>query len=99
MPGGGPDPGHDLPDQYVVEQIRRALAEDSRAGVLDVDVAVAGGKVFLTGTVATAERLAAISEVVGELLPDRQVHNELAVDQLSLEPDSAARRIEPEHLR
>jgi cell division protein ZapA (FtsZ GTPase activity inhibitor) len=67
--------------------------------VLDVGVTVAGTMVFVTGTAGTAEHLAAIAEVVGEVVPDREVHNEMTVEPLSLETDSAAGRIEPEHLR
>ncbi len=84
--------------EYVIERIRRALAEDRRTGVLDVDVSLAGTKVLLTGTAGTAERLAAISEVVGEVVPDLEVHNQMSVEALALETDSAASRIEPEHL-
>lgn len=63
-----------MADQYVVEAIRRALAEDRRTGVLDVGVTVAGTMVFVTGTAGTAEHLAAIAEVVGEVVPVGDLH-------------------------
>ncbi|MBD0349339.1 MAG: BON domain-containing protein [Thermoleophilia bacterium] len=67
------------PKQYVIERVHRALAEDPRANVLDVEVTLAGGRVFLTGDVATQARKDAISEVVRELLPDHEVCNETTV--------------------
>ena len=79
------------PKQYVVERIQRALAEDPRVSALDLDVALAGGRVFLSGTVPTAERKAAISEVVRELLPTHDIVNETTVAQLD-------RQREPEEL-
>ncbi len=67
------------PKQYVIERVHRALAEDPRANVLDVEVTLAGGRVFLTGDVATQARKDAIAEVVRELLPDHEVCNETTV--------------------
>ena len=67
------------PKQYVIERVHRALAEDPRVSALDVEVTLAGGRVFLTGDVATQARKDAISEVVRELLPDHEVCNETTV--------------------
>ncbi len=69
----------DEPKQYVIERVHRALAEDSRVNALDVEVTLAGGRVFLSGDVATQARKEAISEVVGELLPDHEICNETTV--------------------
>lgn len=66
------------PDGYLVERIRHALAHDDRVGVLDVDVRVAGDKVFVTGDAGTPERRAAATDVLAELLPDRDVYNEMS---------------------
>jgi BON domain len=71
------------PKQYVIERVHRALAEDPRVGELDVDVTLAGGRVFLMGDVPTQERKNAISDVVGELLPDHEVCNETSVATLA----------------
>ena len=71
------------PKQYVIERVHRALAEDPRIGELDVDVTLAGGRVFLMGDVPTQERKDAISAVVGELLPDHEVCNETSVATLA----------------
>jgi osmotically-inducible protein OsmY len=71
------------PDQYLIERVREALAEDPRVGELYVQVTVAAGKVFLSGTVATQERKAAMSDLVRELLPDHEVHNLATVSSLS----------------
>lgn len=76
-----PTPGE--PDQYVIERVREALAEDPRVGELYVQVTVAAGKVFLSGDVATAERKQAMTEVVRELLPDHEVQNLATVSSLS----------------
>jgi hypothetical protein len=37
-------------------------------------------KVFLRGSVSTVERLHHITDVVRELLPDHEVHNDVVVD-------------------
>lgn len=71
------------PKQYLIARVREALAQDPRANELDVDVTVAAGKIFLTGTVATPERKAAISEVVRELCPNHEICNETTVADVS----------------
>ncbi len=70
------------PDEYLIERIRTAIAQDSMLGELDVHVQVAGGRIFLTGTVATPERHARISTVVEELCPDCEVRNDISVSML-----------------
>jgi hypothetical protein len=67
------------PKQYVIGRVQEALAHDPRAGELDVQVKVVGDQVFLRGAVATSERRDAVQAVVGELLPDYRVHNEVSV--------------------
>ena len=71
------------PKQYVIERVHRALAEDPRIGELNVDVTLAGGRVFLMGDVPTQERKDAIGDVVGELLPEHEVCNETTVAVLA----------------
>ena len=82
-PAGNASGMEDEPKQYVIERVHRALAEDPRVSALDVDVALAGGRVFLTGDVPTQERKDAISAVVAEVLPDHQVCNETRVAELA----------------
>ena len=69
----------DEPRQYLIERVSRALARDPRVNVLDVEVTVAGGRVFLTGSVPTQARKEAISHVVRELLPEYEICNETTV--------------------
>jgi BON domain-containing protein len=71
------------PKQYVIERVHRALAQDPRIGAFDVEVTLAGGRVFLTGEVPTQERKDAITDVVGELLPEYEVSNETTVATLA----------------
>jgi osmotically-inducible protein OsmY len=76
----------DDPKQYVVAQLQEALAHDPRVNELDVHVKVVGDKVFLRGCVSTPDRIEAITAVAGEVLPDHDVHNEVAVMSYD-EPD------------
>ena len=64
------------PPQYVAERIRDVLRNDPRVGELDVQVRITGGRVFVTGNVATSERQRAITDIVEEILPDVEVCNE-----------------------
>lgn len=67
------------PDHYLVERVRGALADDPRVAELELQVTIAAGKVFVSGTVPTEERRRAVAEVVQGLLPNREVHNETTV--------------------
>jgi osmotically-inducible protein OsmY len=67
------------PKQYLIGRVQEALAHDPRLGELDVQVKVVDRKVFLSGAVATTARCAAIAEVVTELLPDHEIHNQVVV--------------------
>jgi osmotically-inducible protein OsmY len=69
----------DEPTQYLVARIRDTLAHDERVAALDINVKIVGDSVFLSGTVATPERRQACEQVVGELLPEHRVHNQLGV--------------------
>jgi osmotically-inducible protein OsmY len=76
-------PGHtgsaDEPKHYLIGRIQEALAHDPRATELDLQVKVVGDKVFVTGQVATPERVEAIGQVVREVVPDHEVHNHVTV--------------------
>lgn len=75
------------PDVYTVEHIRDALAQDDRVNELGVQVTMTAGGVFLTGDVATPERRDAITEVVRELVPDVEIHNQTTVAAYPEPPD------------
>lgn len=74
-------PEHE-PDLYLSERIRDALANDRRVNELDIQVTIAGGRIFLTGHVGNAERRNAISAIVQELAPGTLVANEVTVASL-----------------
>ena len=74
-------------DEYLVERIREAIASDPRVNELELQVTVAGEKVFVSGTVATAERRDAIGEVLAAVAPNHEIHNETSVIPLSPEPE------------
>lgn len=59
----------------LVEQVRRALAEDPVVGQLDVEVTLRGNRAMVTGYVVTEERHERITTVVSEVLPGYEIHN------------------------
>lgn len=67
--------------EYVVARVQDALAIDPRTGELELDVRIAGGRVFLAGAVATSERREAVERVVREVAPELEVHNEISVTE------------------
>lgn len=69
--------------QYLIGRLQDALAVDPRVNVLDVKVSVCGGRIHLTGEVATAARRDAVGQVVAELAPGIEVRNEVTVYELS----------------
>ncbi len=71
------------PEAYVLERIREALAHDPRVSQLGIGVSVAGGRILLSGEVATAERKVAATEVARALAEGRAVYNAITVAALS----------------
>ena len=67
------------PKQYVIERVRDALAHDARVAERDVHVRVLGPRLYLQGSVTTAERRDAATQVAREVAPDHQVVNDLSV--------------------
>jgi osmotically-inducible protein OsmY len=65
--------------QYAATRLQQALAEDPRTTELGIKVTVRPGQVYLRGDVMTAERRDRLTEVVTELAPDLQVHNDVRV--------------------
>lgn len=70
-------------DEYVVARVKEALAQDARLHDLSLDVTVRGGRVFVAGHVATPERRDAISDVLADACPDRDVANETTVEEVA----------------
>ena len=76
----------DASDPYLAERIRTAIAQDVRVNELGVTVTLVGERVFVTGTVLTAERRAAIAAVIAEQFPTLELHNDVAVQQVGSHP-------------
>ena len=64
---------------YVAGHVHDAIATDPRTGAQDVQAAVVAGRVVLSGTCATEERRAAITEVAREAAGGLDVVNEVEV--------------------
>jgi hypothetical protein len=75
------------PKHYVIGRVQEALARDGRVNELEIDVTLAGRRIFIEGEVATEQRRDAITDIVCELLPDYDVVNE--VDVVPLSPPEA----------
>lgn len=73
----------DIDYQYLAGTLQEALAADARVHALDISIAVAGGRIHLTGGVFTQARRAAAGRIIAELQPQLPVHNELTVLELS----------------
>ena len=74
---------HDLRDPYLLERLRRTLAEDPRVGEPTIRVFAAAGRIWLEGVVASEDRKRAASDVAQEVAPDVEIRNELEVMVLS----------------
>jgi len=67
------------PPHYQVQRAREALAHDPRVGELELEVIIRAGKVLVSGTVPTVEVQQAVGEVIAEVVPDLEVHNQTSV--------------------
>jgi osmotically-inducible protein OsmY len=76
-----------IPDAYVAEHVRDALAKEPHLSELHVDVTITPGKVFLTGTVGSEERRTRLTTVVRDLVPDHEVVNHTTIEAPAAEPD------------
>ena len=69
------------PDKYLEAHIRDAVGTDGRTNLLDLQVTITAGKVFLLGAVESDERRLAVEIVVREVIPrELEVVNEMSVD-------------------
>lgn len=67
------------PPDYLVGHLEDAFARDPRVNEQGLHVEIAARKVFVTGTVSTPDRHRAVDEVVTELLPGFELHNQATV--------------------
>lgn len=73
-------------DPYLAERIRTALAQDSRLNELGIQVSLVGNRVFVTGTVATEDRLRAVALVIAERFPELDLQNDVTVQHVGASP-------------
>jgi hypothetical protein len=77
------------PKHYLVGRIREALACDGRVSELEIDITIAGRRIFLAGEVATEGRRLAVAEVARDAAPGYDIVNEVDVTSLgSAQPES-----------
>ena len=67
------------PERYTAERIRERLRHDPRVMELAVEVKLVGNKVFIDGPISTDQQRAAVDEIVAEMLPEYEVHNQTTV--------------------
>jgi BON domain-containing protein len=73
-------------DPYLTERIRTAIAQDARVNELGITVTIVAERVFVTGTVLTAERREGIAAVIAEQFPTLELHNDVTVQQVGSHP-------------
>ncbi|HEX6330183.1 MAG TPA: BON domain-containing protein [Actinomycetota bacterium] len=66
-------------EDYTAAHVQEALAQDRRVNEPELEVQIVGNRVFVTGTVPTAERRDAVAEVVRERCPGFEVENRTTV--------------------
>jgi hypothetical protein len=67
------------PPHYLVQRIREALAHDPRVGELELEVTVRAGKAVVSGTVPSEEVRQSVAEVLHEVAPELEGHNQTSV--------------------
>lgn len=75
--------------EYALKEIERAICEDERTAELGVHLTLRGGRVFVRGDVAGAERRRQVLAVVRERCGDVPIVDEVTVveDALAQAPD------------
>ena len=86
-------PADATPVEYRTAHVRDRLAADPRVAALDLTVRVVDDKVFVAGTVQTAQQRDVAGAVVAEALPGLAVHNELLVSDCPEPPDGATEHL------
>lgn len=64
---------------YLLEQLRRAMTEDSRVSETNVRVTAAGGRIYLNGEVGSEERRLAAESLAHEIAPNATIQNDITV--------------------
>ena len=72
-----------MDNEYLLGKLEEAFASDARVSTLDIRVAIAHGRLHLTGEVPTEERRLAVEQVAREVLPELEVRNEVTVMELT----------------
>ena len=80
----------DQPDEYLLGQVRDALATD--VGELELRVGLSNGRIVVSGTVPTDHRRLEVEEAVRRVADGREVINETSV--VDTEASPAEERIE-----
>jgi hypothetical protein len=78
-----------IPDAYVLERVRDALASDARVGELGLDVELAGDVLVVRGAVSTAARKASVEPVAREARAGLGVSHEVQ-DRTEVPPATGA---------
>ena len=71
------------PTEYVVGRVRETIARHPGLNELHLEIAVAGGRLFLTGVVGTDERRQELGRVVEEAAPGYEVCNQTELASFS----------------
>lgn len=72
--------------EYLVSEIKAALATDARVNEPSLDVCLEEGTVVVRGRVPTEQRRSGVSDVLAEVAPGTPTRNETEVADLS-EPE------------
>jgi len=81
------------PDKYLEAHIREAVGADERTNLLDLQVTITAGKVFLLGAVESEERRSAVEMVVREVTPaELEIINEMSIEPFDA-PSTSEERI------
>lgn len=67
---------------HLESHLRRAIAEDARTHVLDVDVRIIEGRVHLRGQVTSHALLAAIQQIAEEIAEGLPIENRVRVVEI-----------------
>lgn len=79
--------GSDGEERYLPAHLHEALLADGRVGEQDLVVWADERCIHIDGTVATAARRDAVTEVVAELAPGWQICNDVQLLDLRTRPD------------
>lgn len=81
-----------MDDAYLATHLQEALANDSRVHEPELRVVIRGGRIHVTGSVPTAQRRDAVSEVIRELAPDVGIDNFVEVS--TFEPNQGSELVQ-----